>query len=230
MMGHVEAQELQWYAVRVKARPNGGSRTTVVNAEIESYIGRGGKKLKRKIKDTGTREFVPELILKRAGFEVFLPIKKVWRTKNRFTHEQQLVSYPMLVDWMFVGWPVAACRWHELMAFDVVAGVMGTGGRPVRVPSARVMEMMRRWGGGKQASKLQRDMRPDRAYAVGDLVHVVDGPFYEFNAKVLEIKGSTVRAVVHIFGRETPVEFQPHELAGDRPDVFDDQMNSEEIS
>lgn len=91
-LSEVKTQELQWYAVRLKARQNGGSRTTVVNAEIESYTGRGGKKLKRKIKGTGKREFVPELILRRAGFEVFLPIKKVWRTKNRFSKEQHLVS------------------------------------------------------------------------------------------------------------------------------------------
>lgn len=45
-------------------------------------------------------------------------------------------------------------------------------------------------------------------YEVGDHVHVVDGPFSEFNGVVddVNIERGTLKVMVTIFGRETPVE------------------------
>ncbi|MEO9650500.1 MAG: hypothetical protein ABJ360_11935 [Roseobacter sp.] len=63
----VRAMPLQWYAVRLKAKQNGGARATFLGAEYESYVGRGGHKKKRRLRDTGKRAFVPEVILRRDG-------------------------------------------------------------------------------------------------------------------------------------------------------------------
>lgn len=106
MMGKIEAQEMQWFACRVKRKQMGGIRTVTVGGEFEAYRDRAGRVRKRRVDGTGDRVFLPEHLLRRAGFEVFLPVKKVLRRKNRFSPDKVLVSQPLLVDWMFVGWPV----------------------------------------------------------------------------------------------------------------------------
>lgn len=201
-MTETNTKTLQWFAVRMKARQNGGRRTTVLNAEYESYVGRDGKPRKRQVRNTGLREFVPALILRRAGFEVFLPIKKVWRVKNRHTKEKHLVDVPLLVDWMFVGWSADEARFHELMSFEVVSGVMGTGGRPVRFSHGKVMDLMRRWSGKYLPPEYHRYMRTGMEFGPGSDVVVLEGPFKDFSAKVIEISGPSARIAIQIFGRD----------------------------
>lgn len=208
----VQATALQWYAVRLRSRQNGGRRTTVLNAEFETYVGRDGKPRKRSVRDTGRREFVPSLILRRAGFEVFLPVKQVWHVKNRFTKQKHLVDVPLLVDWMFVGWPAGEPRFHELMALDVVAGVMGTGGRPVRLSHAKVLKLMRRWGGKNLPPEYHRYMRTGMEFEPGDDVVVLEGPFMDFGAKVVEMSGPSARVLVDIFGKDTEFEISARSL------------------
>ncbi|MBQ4826571.1 hypothetical protein J4729_18770 [Leisingera sp. HS039] len=204
MMGKIEAQELQWYAVRVVRKQVGGIRTVTVGGEFETYRNRQRQLRKRRINGTGDRVFLPEHILRRAGFEVFLPIEKVLRRKNRFSPEQQLVSKPKLVDWLFVGWPANQSRWHRLMELDVVTGVMGTGGRPVAIPQARIIRLMRQWGGGELSPECYRMMKS--GYAAGDVVKVPDGPFADFDFTVVDVSEKSVRGLVSIFGRDTPLD------------------------
>ena len=48
------------------------------------------------------------------------------------------------------------------------------------------------------------------SFAVGDTVRIVDGPFTSFSGRVeaLDIDKNSVRVVVPMFGRETPVELE----------------------
>ncbi|MCR5551941.1 MAG: transcription termination/antitermination protein NusG [Oscillospiraceae bacterium] len=48
------------------------------------------------------------------------------------------------------------------------------------------------------------------SYKVGDEVRIVDGPFYSFTARVesLDIEKNSVRVIVSMFGRETPIEME----------------------
>ncbi|MEX5515702.1 transcription termination/antitermination protein NusG [Pseudophaeobacter sp. 1A09344] len=204
MMGKIEAQDLQWYAVRVVRKQVGGIKTITVGGEFEAYRDRQRRLRKRRVDGTGKRVFLPEHILRRAGFEVFLPIEKVLRRKNRFSPEKQLVSKPKLVDWLFVGWPADESRWHRLMELDVVVGVMGTGGRPVAIPPARIVRLMRQWGGGELSLECYRMMKA--GYAAGDVVKVPDGPFADFDFTVVDVSEKTARGLVSIFGRDTPLD------------------------
>lgn len=207
-MSNIEATEMQWFAVRMKPKQNGGVRTAVVNVEMENYTNRAGKPAKRRVKGSGKKVFVPELLLRRAGFEVFLPVKMVWRVKNSFTKEKHLVAVPLLVDWMFVGWLVGEGRWLELMSFDVVAGVMGTGGRPIQIPERRVLRLMHQWGGGQLSAELHQYMKIGNKYKIGDLVRVVNGPLGGQEVRVKDIKGPSVKAVLNILGGDVELEIR----------------------
>lgn len=208
MVSRIDAQDMQWFACRVKRRQAGGIRTVKVGGEFEAYRDRAGRVRKRRVDGTGERVFLPEHLLRRAGFEVFLPVKKVLRRKNRFSPEKVLVSQPLLVDWMFVGWPVGECRWHDLMELDVVTGVMGTGGRPVEIPPARVMRLMRQWGGGQLSPECHRYLKTGCEFAAGDTVRVVAGPLDGQEVRVVDVSGPSVRALLNILGSEVEVKIR----------------------
>lgn len=214
MMGKIEAQELQWFATRMKRPNNPGRRTCVLGADYESYRNRAGRMCKRRVPKTGERVFVPELLVKRAGFEVFLPVKKEWRKANQFRRERELVTYPLLADWMFVGWPVGEARFHELMALDVVVGVLGTGGRPVAIPEARVIALMRQWGGGVLSPQMRRYMKKGAEFCVGDTVRVVAGAMADMDVRVVEVNGPETKAIVQMFAGDIEVIFSTETLEG----------------
>jgi transcriptional antiterminator NusG len=206
MIGEIGRARKQWYAVRMKQTHNRGRRTTVVGGQYEIYRGKGGVKKKRRLRDTGQRVFVPEHILRRAGFDTFLPLRKEYRRKNRFSPEKVLVAYPLLGDWLFVGWDAGEPRWHQLMDLDVVAGVMATGGRPVQIAETQVKALMRQFGGGKLSPECYRYMKTGAEFHVGDTVRAVDGPLDGHELRVVEISGPSVRAVLDILGGSTEIE------------------------
>lgn len=206
IMGKIEAQDLQWFACRVKRKQVGGIRKVTVGGEFEAYHDRKGRVRKRRVNGTGSKVFVPEHILRRAGFEVFLPVKKVLRRKNRFSPEKIFVSQPMLVDWIFVGWPCEECRWCDLMELDVVTGVMGMEGRPVSIPPSKIMRLMHRWGGGHLSSECLKYMKTANEFEIGDSARVVCGPLIGQEVRVVELKGPSVRALVNLLGSDIEVE------------------------
>ncbi|MBR9651901.1 transcription termination/antitermination protein NusG [Thalassovita aquimarina] len=212
MMEKIEAQGMVWLLVRIKRRQVGGIRTVTVGGDFETYRDRAGRARQRRITGTGDRVFLPEHLLRRAGFEVFLPVKKVWRRKNRFSPERVCVAQPLLVDWMFVGWPADQNRWADLMALDVVMGVMGTGGRPIVMKPATVISLMRRWGGGMLSPECHQMVKRSHEFEAGQVARIAAGPFQDFEAKVVEVDGPNIRVMLDLFGRETPAQFDWREL------------------
>lgn len=202
VMGYIEAMKLQWYAVRMKQPQNRGRRTAVLGGDFETYRDRQNRVRKRRVKDTGHRVFVPEHLLRRAGFEVFLPIKKEWRRKNQFSPDRHLVAMPLMADWMFVGWAADQRRWHDLMALDAVAGVMGTSGQPVMISEAKVQLLQRRWGGKKVKPQAEQQ------FSVGDLVRVDTGPLEGHELRIQDMQGGSVRAMLKLLGRDADVEIE----------------------
>lgn len=214
-MSEVSVQEIQWFAVRMKSNASGGPRTVVVDVEREQYTNRAGQKAWRKVKGTGARVFLSEHLIRRAGFEVFLPVKKVWRIKNRFTKEKHLVAVPLLADWLFVGLPLAAyagglhvAGWKRLMDLDVVAGVMGTGGRPIKLSDASMSRLMRQFGQPRVEAGLRRRIAAGRVIGAGDCAKIVDGPFESFACRVIDIDGDSAKVILNLFGRETPARIE----------------------
>lgn len=206
-----EAAPLQWFAVRV--RGGGGLRQATVGGTYEGYRDRAGSARKRRVTGTGQKVFLPEHLLRRAGFEVFLPVKKDWRRKNRFAPDKVLVARPLLADWLFVGWAQGINRWEALMALDVVAGVMGTGGRPVSLPERQIHELMRRWGGGQLEARLHHRVQAVQRLRRGDLARVVEGPLADQSLRVMEVNGPSVKGLIEMLGGPIPVEMPADLLA-----------------
>jgi transcription antitermination factor NusG len=147
-------------------------------------------------------------LLERAGFEVFLPLKKEWRRVNRISPDKKLVTFPLLADWVFIGFVQGGPGWAELMALDVVVGALGTGGIPARIKDRDIMHMMRVWGGGKIAPEHQRWMRTHAEFDVGDTVRVVSGSLEGFEMRVVDMDGASAKGLITLLGRETEVNLR----------------------
>jgi transcription termination/antitermination protein NusG len=94
--------------------------------------------------------------------------------------------------------------WHAVKNTPRVTGFVGGGNAPVPLSADEVNQILYR-----QASSAERP-RPKMTFEKNDMVRIVDGPFATFSGKVDEIntERGTLRVMVTIFGRATPVELE----------------------
>jgi transcriptional antiterminator NusG len=92
--------------------------------------------------------------------------------------------------------------WHAVKATPRVTGFVGGGTSPVPLTADEVNSILYR-----QASSAERP-RPKLSFEKGENVRINDGPFNNFSGKVDEVnpERNTLRVLVTIFGRATPVE------------------------
>jgi transcriptional antiterminator NusG len=92
--------------------------------------------------------------------------------------------------------------WHAVKATPRVTGFVGGGTSPVPLSPEEVNQILCR-----QASSAERP-RPKMNFEKNENVRIIDGPFANFQGKVDEVnpERNTLRVLVTIFGRATPVE------------------------
>jgi transcriptional antiterminator NusG len=92
--------------------------------------------------------------------------------------------------------------WHAVKATPRVTGFVGGGNMPVPLTADEVNSVLYR-----QSSSAERP-RPKLNFEKNENVRIVDGPFSNFSGKVDEVhpERNTLRVLVTIFGRATPVE------------------------
>ncbi len=92
--------------------------------------------------------------------------------------------------------------WHAVKATPRVTGFVGGGTSPVPLSAEEVNQILYR-----QASSAERP-RPKMNFEKNENVRIIDGPFANFQGKVDEVnpERNTLRVLVTIFGRATPVE------------------------
>jgi transcriptional antiterminator NusG len=92
--------------------------------------------------------------------------------------------------------------WHAVKATPRVTGFVGGGTQPVPLTSDEVNSILYR-----QSTSAERP-RPKLNFEKNETVRIVEGPFANFSGKVEEVnpERNTLRVMVTIFGRSTPVE------------------------
>jgi transcriptional antiterminator NusG len=93
---------------------------------------------------------------------------------------------------------------HAVKSTPRVTGFVGGGTRPVPLTADEVNRILYR-----QASSAERP-RPKMTFEKGEMVRIIDGPFTNFSGRVDEVntERDTLRVLVTIFGRPTPVELE----------------------
>ena len=149
-------------------------------------------------------------------FEVVVPTEEVAEIKNG---QRKLVKRTVLPGYVLVRMDLTDESWGVVRHTPSVTGFVGNSHQPVPLSLAEVESMLAPAVEAEAAVAAAADS-PDQKqtasapkieftdFAVSDSVMVVDGPFATLHATITEINvdAQRVKALVEIFGRETPVE------------------------
>ncbi len=132
--------------------------------------------------------------------QILIPTEEVVELKNGKKTTSKRMLYP---GYVLVEMAMDEDMWHHVKETPRVTGFIGGGGsKPVPLTADEVNSILYR-----QANAAERP-RPKVTYEKNETVRIVDGPFTNFSGKVDEVnpERNTLRVMVTIFGRSTPVE------------------------
>jgi transcription termination/antitermination protein NusG len=132
---------------------------------------------------------------------ILIPTEEVVELRNGKKVTSKRLVYP---GYVMVEMEMSDALWHEVKNTPRVTGFVGGGNSPVPLSADEVNQILYR-----QASSAERP-RPKMTFEKNDSVRIVDGPFASFSGKVDEVnpERGTLRVMVTIFGRATPVELE----------------------
>jgi len=133
--------------------------------------------------------------------QVLIPTEEVVELRGGKKVTSKRLVYP---GYVLVEMEMNDELWHAVKATPRVTGFVGGGTQPVPLSADEVNQILYR-----QASSAERP-RPKTTFERNDSVRIVDGPFANFRGKVDEVNTDrgTLRVMVMIFGRATPVELE----------------------
>jgi transcriptional antiterminator NusG len=133
--------------------------------------------------------------------QVLIPTEEVVELRNGKKVTSKRLVYP---GYVLVEMEMNDALWHEVKNTPRVTGFVGGGNSPVPLSADEVNSILYR-----QQSSAERP-RPKMTFEKNDSVRIVDGPFANFSGKVDEVntERGTLRVMVTIFGRATPVELE----------------------
>jgi transcriptional antiterminator NusG len=131
--------------------------------------------------------------------QILIPTEEVIELRNGKKVTSKRLLYP---GYVLVQMEMDDELWHAVKSTPRVTGFVGGGTKPVPLTADEVNAILYR-----QQSSAERP-RPKLTFEKNETVKIIDGPFTNFSGKVDEIntERSTLRVLVTIFGRSTPVE------------------------
>ena len=148
--------------------------------------------------------------------EIVVPTEEVAEIKNG---QRKMVTRTVLPGYVLVRMDLTDESWSAVRHTPSVTGFVGHSHQPVPLSMSEVEDMLApavvavaeaeaAAAGDKGSSTTPRKPVEVADFDVSDSVMVVDGPFATLHATITEINAESqrVKALVEIFGRETPVE------------------------
>jgi len=131
--------------------------------------------------------------------EILIPTEEVVEMRNGKKVTSKRLLYP---GYVLVQLQMNETLWHAVKETPRVTGFVGGGKDPVPLTADEVNSVLYR-----QTSSAERP-RPKMSFDKGEMVRITEGPFANFSGRVDEVntERDTLRVLVTIFGRSTPVE------------------------
>jgi transcription termination/antitermination protein NusG len=131
--------------------------------------------------------------------QLLIPTEEVVELRNGKKVTSKRMLYP---GYVLVEMEMNDELWHAVKATPRVTGFVGGGDKPVPLTADEVNSVLYR-----QATSAERP-RPKLNFEKNENVRIIEGPFASFSGKVDEVnpERNTLRVMVTIFGRSTPVE------------------------
>jgi transcriptional antiterminator NusG len=131
--------------------------------------------------------------------EVLIPTEDVVEMRNG---KKVVSSKKFFPGYILVNMEMSDNAWHVVKNTPKVTGFVGSGNRPTPLDQEEVDRII------YQVESSVEKPKPRFVFKEGEQVRVTDGPFSNFTGTVEEVNQdrSTIKVMVTIFGRATPVE------------------------
>lgn len=131
--------------------------------------------------------------------QILIPTEEVFELKNGKKVTSKRLLYP---GYVLVEMEMDDELWHAVKDTPRVTGFVGGGNHPVPLTADEVNSILYR------QSNVGDRPKPKLIFERNETVRITEGPFTNFSGKVDDINAekNTLRVMVTIFGRSTPVE------------------------
>ena len=146
--------------------------------------------------------------------EIKIPTETLVEMKGGKKREVQRKFFP---GYILIEMDMTDDAWHLVKNTPKVTGFVGTGKKPTPLTPEEVDQIL------TQVVTTKEKPKPKHVYEHGEHVRIIDGPFTNFTGVVEEVNvdRSTLKVMVTIFGRSTPVELDFLQVA--RYDAAEEQ-------
>jgi transcriptional antiterminator NusG len=195
--GPVEAPPVEPESV-AEAVPEAAAETTVTDENKNWYIIHTYSGFEQKVADSLKGRAQAFGFADKIG-QILIPTEEVVELRGGKKVTSKRLLYP---GYVLVQMEMNDQLWHEVKNTPRVTGFVGGGNSPVPLSSDEVNSILYR----QETSA--KTPRPKMTFEKNESVKIIDGPFANFSGKIDEINSdrNTLRVLVTIFGRATPVE------------------------
>ena len=158
---------------------------------------------------SGFEKFVAESIKQRAleldiqdqVGQIIIPTEDVIEIRGGKKVVSTKRSYP---GYILVEMEMSDENWLMIRQTPKVTGFVGSGKKPSALNKKEVGQIV------EHMETTSEKPKPKHSFEKGEAVRVIDGPFFNFSGIVEEVnhERSTLKVLVTIFGRSTPVELE----------------------
>jgi transcription termination/antitermination protein NusG len=170
------------------------------NEQFKWYIIHAYSGFERKVRESIESRVQAFGLQNRIG-RVMIPTEPVTEIVNG---KKRTIERVFLPGYVLVEMDLDNDLWHVIKNTPRVTGFLGTGDKPVALNEAEVSSILFRSEVTKDKPRLKIKFEKNES------VRITEGPFANFNGIVDEVNEDreTVKVMVTIFGRSTPVELE----------------------
>ncbi len=170
------------------------------NERFKWYIIHAYSGFERKVREAIETRIIAYGLQQKIG-RVMIPLESVTELVNGKKKTSEKVFLP---GYVLVEMDLDNDLWHIIKNTPRVTGFLGTGDKPVALSEEEVSSLLNRQESSKEKPQLKIKFEKNES------VRITEGPFANFNGLVDEVNEDrqTVKVMVTIFGRSTPVELE----------------------
>jgi transcription termination/antitermination protein NusG len=170
------------------------------NPNMKWYIIHSYSGFERKVKESLETRIQAFGLQDKIG-RVLIPTESVTEVRGGKKYTSERMFYP---GYVLVEMDMDDHVWHVVKSTPRVTGFVGTGQQPTPLSDEEVQHIVYRVGESKDKPKLKVK------FEKGESVRVTEGPFATFQGIVDDVNEDreTLKVMVTIFGRSTPVELE----------------------
>ena len=162
---------------------------------VHTYSGYEGKvreSLKQRVDALGMNEAIGEILI---------PTEDVVEMRSG---EKIISKKKFFPGYVLINMEMSDNAWHVVKNTPKVTGFVGMGTKPTPLTQEEVDRII------NQVSVAAEKPKPKFQFQRGEQVRIIDGPFTNFQGVVDDVNNdrATLKVMVTIFGRSTPVELE----------------------